>query len=108
MQDDPQSGDPPQELPALLTTHSTRRQSGFPRAAARWLDRVDPGTHRRIKGLRLVTAYGIAAALGTLQDVTHGLPAGVSPGYLASNFALWASVSEARSTRPESSRDLAL
>lgn len=36
----------------------------------RWVDRVDPGTHRRIKGLRLVTAYGIAAALGSLKDIS--------------------------------------
>lgn len=89
--------------------------STFARAAGRrtqraldWLDRVDPGTHRRIKGLRLVTAYGIAAALGTLQDVTRSVPASVSVGLLAAAFALWASVSEARSTRAESSRDLAV
>jgi hypothetical protein len=77
-------------------------------AALRWLERVDPGTHRRIKGLRLVTAYGIAAALGTLRDITHGLPTGVALASLAGGFALWASVSEARTTRLESSRDLAL
>jgi Fusaric acid resistance protein-like len=81
---------------------------GFITAFAAWLERLDPGTHRRIKGLRLVTAYGLAAALGTLQDVTHGLPRNVSVGLLAAGFALWASVSEARTTRPESSRDLAL
>nr|WP_244323043.1 FUSC family protein [Paraburkholderia dipogonis] len=75
--------------------------------AATWLEQLDPGTHRRIKGLRLVTAYGIAAALGTLQDVTHGLPGATLVGSLAGNFALWASVSEARVSRPESSRDLA-
>ncbi|MFM0341467.1 FUSC family protein [Paraburkholderia fungorum] len=74
----------------------------------RWLERVDPGTHRRIKGLRLVTAYGIAAALGTLQDIAHSVPSGVSLGALAGSFALWASVSEAKTTRAESSRDLAL
>ncbi|BAN24873.1 FUSC family protein [Caballeronia insecticola] len=77
-------------------------------AALAWLDRVDPGTHRRIKGLRLVTAYGLAAALGALQDVTQTVPAGVSVGALAGGFALWASVSEARTTRYESSRDLAI
>lgn len=83
---------------------------GGPRAlrrAATWLEQLDPGTHRRIKGLRLVTAYGIAAALGTLQDITHGLPGATLVGSLAGNFALWASVSEARVSRPESSRDLA-
>lgn len=73
-----------------------------------WLERIDPGTHRRIKGLRLVTAYGIAAALGALQDVTHGLPGATVVGSLASSFALWASVSEARVSRAESSRDLVL
>jgi hypothetical protein len=75
---------------------------------AGWLERIDPGTHRRIKGLRLVTAYGIAASLGSLQDIAHGLPGGALLGALAGSFALWASVSEARTTRPESSRDLAL
>jgi len=77
-------------------------------AAFRWLEQVDPGTHRRIKGLRLVTAYGIAAALGTLRDITHGLPTGVALASLAGGFALWASVSEGRTKRLESSRDLAL
>jgi Fusaric acid resistance protein-like len=72
------------------------------------LERLDPGTHRRIKGLRLVTAYGLAAALGHLQDFTQGLPSGLSLGTLAAGFALWASVSEARTTRAESSRDLLL
>lgn len=71
-----------------------------------WLDRVDPQVHRRIKGLRLVTAYGIATALGTLHDLGSDVPAGVSLGGLAASFALWASVSEARTTRAASSRDL--
>jgi hypothetical protein len=75
---------------------------------ALWIERIDPGTHRRIKGLRLVTAYGLAAGLGVLQDITHYVPANVSLVALAGGFALWASVSEARGTRPESSRDLAL
>ena len=39
-----------------------------------WLDRIDPGAHRRIKGLRLVTAYGIAAMLGTMAGYSRGLP----------------------------------
>jgi hypothetical protein len=75
---------------------------------AAWLERVDPGAHRRIKGLRLVTAYGLAAALGSLHDLTHGVPPDVSVGTLAATFALWASVSEARATRAESSRDLVI
>jgi hypothetical protein len=77
-------------------------------AAARWLDRIDPGAHRRIKGLRLVTAFGIAAMLGTMGDITHGLPDRALLNLLAGNFALWASVSESRGTRAESSRDLVL
>ncbi|MET0544119.1 MAG: FUSC family protein [Variovorax sp.] len=74
----------------------------------RWLDRVDPGVHKRVKGLRLVTAYGIAALAGSLYDSTHPLPDGVWLGFLAGGFALWASLSEGRTTRAESSRDLAL
>ena len=77
-------------------------------AAARWLDRIDPAVHRRIKGLRLVTAFGIAAMLGTMGDITHGLPDGTSLNLLSGNFALWASVSESRETRVKSSRDLVL
>lgn len=76
------------------------------RAAARWVDRIDPGIHRRIKGLRLVTAYGIAAALGTLVAPAHSPSGGAGLSALAGGFALWASVSEGRSTRWESSRDL--
>jgi hypothetical protein len=76
--------------------------------AAAWLDRVDPGTHRRIKGLRLVTAYGVAAMLGTMPDIVAGLPDGAALTSLAGGFALWGSVSEARATRLDSSRDLLL
>nr|WP_315596056.1 FUSC family protein [uncultured Cupriavidus sp.] len=72
-----------------------------------WLERVDPGVHRRIKGLRLVTAYGIAAALGTLPAVAQAVTGGKSVATLAGGFALWASVSEARAGRAASSRDLA-
>jgi hypothetical protein len=71
-----------------------------------WFERIDPGAHRRIKGLRLVTAYGIALALGALKDVSADIPSSLSLGTLAGNIALWASVSEARSTRYTSSRDL--
>jgi hypothetical protein len=73
-----------------------------------WLDRIDPGVHRRVKGLRLVTAYGIAAMLGALHDIANGLPNAVSLSVLASGFALWASVSEGQATRAKSARDLAL
>ncbi len=74
----------------------------------RWLDDIDPGVHRRIKGLRLVTAYGIAALMGSLYGGSHALVGGGSLGVLAGGFALWASVLEGRASRPESSRDLVL
>jgi hypothetical protein len=77
-------------------------------AAARWLEHIDPGVHRRIKGLRLVTAFSIAAMLGTMGDIVRGLPDGASLNLLAGNFALWASVSEGQATRAKSSRDLVL
>jgi hypothetical protein len=77
------------EQPAAAPdTPSARHATLRAQAALDWLDRVDPGTHRRIKGLRLVTAYGLAAALGALQDVTRGVPAGASVGALAASFAL--------------------
>jgi hypothetical protein len=69
---------------------------------AEWLEHIDPGTHRRIKGLRLVTAYGIAALLGRLPEFSRGLSNGAWLRFLAAGFALWASVSEARTTRAES------
>ncbi len=77
-------------------------------AASRWLEAIDPGAHRRVRGLRLVTAYGIAAMLGTMGDLARGVPGSTSLATLAGGFALWASVSEGRSTRWESSRDLLL
>ncbi|WP_322787132.1 hypothetical protein [Paraburkholderia dilworthii] len=98
--------DSPQRSPGQRDR--SRRVSSSLSALGRWLDRIDPGTHRRIKGLRLVTAYGIAAALGALQDIAHHVPGSISLSYLAGSFALWASVSEGKSTRAGSSRDLAL
>ena len=77
-------------------------------SASAWLDRIDPGTHRRIKGLRLVTSYGIAAMFGTLLGNSRGSLSGALLGSLAGGFALWASVFEGQSTRASSSRDLAL
>lgn len=73
-----------------------------------WFDRVDPGAKRRVKGLRLVTAFGIAAALGTMHDFKNDLPAALPLGTLAGGIALWASVSEGRKYRPDSARDLTL
>jgi hypothetical protein len=80
----------------------------FAGRAAAWLEAIDPGTHRRIKGLRLVTAYGIAAMLGGLLGRSYGLSGGASLSYLAGGFALWASIYEAQTTRAKSSLDLVL
>jgi hypothetical protein len=71
-----------------------------------FFERVDPGADRRIKGLRLVTAYGLAALLATVPQISYGHAAILGP--LAGGFALWASVSEAQGTRYESARDLVL
>jgi hypothetical protein len=73
-----------------------------------WLTRIDPGSHHRIKGLRLVTAYAIAAMLGGLLQRSYGLRGGTSLSFLAAGFALWASVSEGQETRWSSTRDLAI
>jgi len=72
---------------------------------AGWLEHVDPGTHRRIKGLRLVTAYAIAAMLGAVLEPRQ-VGSGGTLSSLAGGFALWASVSEGQATRAASSRDL--
>jgi hypothetical protein len=73
-----------------------------------WLDRIDPGAHRRVKGLRLVTAYGIAAMLGALLYNSHHISGSSSLSYLAAGFGLWASVSEGQATRWLSTRDLVI
>ena len=66
------------------------------------LEQIDPGSHRRVKGLRLVTSYGMAAMGGALVGgAQHAALSG-----LAGGFALWASVSEGQTTRVASSRDL--
>jgi len=75
-------------------------------APARWLERADPGSHRRVKGLRLVTAYGLAAMCGALQESGKGASGGNLLSSLAGGFALWASVSEGQSSRGKSARDL--
>jgi hypothetical protein len=73
-----------------------------------WLDRIDPGAHRRVKGLRLVTAYGIAAMLGALLYNSYHISGGSLLSYLAAGFGLWASVSEGQATRWLSTRDLVI
>jgi hypothetical protein len=101
-----------QNLPDRDHLSDADLRTGAPRGGlspiAKWLERIDPGTHRRIKGLRLVTAYGIAALLGALPTITHGLHGAWALSLLAGNFALWGSVSEGRTIRRDSSRDLAL
>lgn len=77
-------------------------------AIPQWLDTIDPGANRRIKGLRLVTTYGLALSCGSLREVTAGVSPEVALGTLAAGFALWASVFEARTTRADSTRDLAV
>lgn len=46
--------------------------------------------------------------LGTIVDISHRLPGGAALNSVAGGFALWASVSEARSARAKSSCDLLL
>ncbi len=98
------------QLPGLEAVPAASSRSALlPTAkATAFLDRVDPGTHRRIKGLRLVTAYGIAAMLGTLLGTSYGIPSSALLASLAGSFALWASVSEGQATRALSARDLSL
>lgn len=78
------------------------------RQLALWLVQIDPGAHRRIKGLRLVTAYGIAAMLGIVLQRSYQFEGSANFSYLAAGFALWASVSEGQATRWLSTRDLVL
>jgi Fusaric acid resistance protein-like len=73
-----------------------------------WFECIDPGAYRRVKGLRIVTAYGGALALGTVHDITVLDPGHASIAMLAGGFALWASVFEARGTRYGSTRDLVI
>jgi hypothetical protein len=53
-----------------------------------------------------VTAFGLAALLATVPQIAQ--PHGPSLGLLAAGFALWASVSEGRTTRYQSACDLVL
>jgi Fusaric acid resistance protein-like len=89
-----------------LPTDCPRHSAVAPGIA--WLERVDPGTHRRVKGLRLITAFGLAWMMANLQGLSPQLPDHAALGTVAAGFGLWASVSEGRTTRASSSRDLAL
>ena len=44
------------------------------KAVLAWLDRLDPGVHRRIKGLRLVTAFGIAWMANAMPGIAPRSP----------------------------------
>jgi uncharacterized membrane protein YccC len=73
------------------------------------LQRLDPDGRGRIKGLRLVAAYGIASTLGAMHGVTMSAHmSSAMLAVLAGNFALWASVSEARDAPRAACRDLAV
>jgi hypothetical protein len=70
------------------------------------LRQLDPDGRGRIKGLRLVAAYGMAAVLGGLHALGNLQLPPVELGFLAGAYALWASVSEARDDLKASFRDI--
>jgi Fusaric acid resistance protein-like len=78
------------------------------RAMTAWIEEVDPDAEHRWKGFRLVVAYAIAVGLGSVWDVATLTSSGVRMAQLAGGFALWASVSEARTERFAASRDLVI
>ena len=82
-----------------------RRPGALSAQPARWLEGDNPVTHRRIKVLRLVTAYAIAAMLSAVL-VLHQTGNASALSSLAGGFALWASVSEGQASRGKSNRDL--
>ncbi len=71
-----------------------------------WFETIDPGSHHRIKGLRLVTAYALAAMGSSLVAQDQAVKEAALLVPLAGAFALWASVSEGETSRWRSSRDL--
>src|ERR1700740_2352244 len=102
---------PPVTPPTNRARPAFPGEANFLRAltrAGQWFDWIDPGVHRRIKGLRLVTAYGIAAMLGAMPEISGAVPHASALSSIAAGFALWASVSEGQATRIKSSRDLLL
>ena len=50
---------------------------------ASWLEQIDPGGHRRRKGLRLVAAYSLAAVLGIVLHRSYDISGSQWLGYLA-------------------------
>src|ERR1700748_2360869 len=73
-----------------------------------WLDRIDPGTHRIAKGLRIVGAYLLATCCAELWRNIGFAPHRGPIAACAAGFALWACVSECGGTRRESWRNLAV
>jgi len=73
-----------------------------------WLNDIDPGMRRRIKGLQLIIGYGIAAAISYLWADMLGIRNPEVLSSLATGFSLFAGVMEWRSTRRIAIRDLAL
>ena len=68
-----------------------------------WLDGVDPGGRRRIRGLRFVAVFAFASMAGTLAvPGANSLAASAC----ASTFAIWASVYENAATRRRASLEL--
>jgi uncharacterized membrane protein YccC len=73
------------------------------RRVAIWLDGIDPGGRRRLRGLRLVTVFALASMAGTLaMPGADALNASATAG----SFAIWASVYEAAPTRRRGIVDL--
>jgi hypothetical protein len=77
-------------------------------ACTMWLDRIDPGSHRIAKGLRIVGAYILATGFAQLWRHIGFAPYGGSIAASAAGFALWACVSESGGTRRESCRNLTI
>src|ERR1700678_783627 len=99
------------DIPDRAQLLGADRGEGGSSAIARvtkFLERIDPGRHRRIKGLRLVAAYGVAVLLGAVPAISQRVSHGSVLSLLAGGFALWACVSEGRSTKTESCRDLVI
>src|SRR5271165_551326 len=80
----------------------TRPAARWLREGARWLEHIDPGARRRIRGLRLAAVFAIASMAGLLA-----VPGPHSVGAAcAATFAIWPSVYENAATRRQAMIDL--
>ena len=70
-----------------------------------WLDQVDPGGRRRIRGLRLAAVFAVASMAGVLSFPG---PRSLDAAAMAGNCAIWSSLYEAAATRRRASADLLL